>query len=78
MKRAHSRIPAPRENQLPRASHPDHLVIYEVWRHANQREVFSSLADDLMTRCKRNQMSETLHRQNVAILHHVSDGVPQR
>ena len=35
VQRTNSRIPAPGENQFTRGAHADHLVIYQVRRHAN-------------------------------------------
>src|SRR5438445_5101823 len=49
---AHPGIAAPRENELARAAHADELIVDQVGRHADQREVATALADDLVAGSK--------------------------
>jgi len=46
----------------------DQLVVYQVWRHADQVQAAALLADDLVPGGKGNQVSEALERNARAIL----------
>src|SRR5205807_7045071 len=62
---AHPGIAAPRENELARAAHADELIVDQVGRHADQREVATALADDLVAGSKGNQVREPFHGHGV-------------
>jgi hypothetical protein len=70
-----TRIAGPRKHELLGASHSDELVVNDVRRHANEREFATPLADDLVTRRERNQVSKPLQRDSVAIMDLVSNGL---
>jgi hypothetical protein len=67
VQRADSGIAAPREDELARAAHPDQLVVHEVRRHPDQRQVAPALADQLVPRRVRDQVREALERDGVAV-----------
>ena len=67
MQRADAGIAAPRKNQLGDAAHADELIVNEVRGHADQREPFAALTDDLVAGGMRNEMGEALKRDGVAI-----------
>ncbi len=69
VERADSGIAAPREGERIGATGANHLVVDHVRRHAYQREMASTLADNLMAGRKRNQMGEPLQSHTLAILH---------
>ena len=75
MQRPYARIAAPRKHQLARGSHPDQLVVEDIRRHADQRQIAAFLPDHLMPRCEWDQVREALHRHHVAILDKSSDGL---
>ena len=56
------------EDHLLRHAHADHLVVDQVGRHADQRQVAKTLADRLMRRGRRDQMREALEGGGVAVL----------
>ena len=67
VQRADAGIAAPGEHQLVGAAHADELVVDEVRRHPDQREMLAALADDLVPRRIRNEMGEPLHGHGIAI-----------
>ena len=73
VQRADAGVAAPRENQLFRAAHPDELVIYQIRRHADQRQVFLALTDDLVTRRMGDKVREAFHGHFVAIVDKARD-----
>jgi hypothetical protein len=75
---ADTRIAAPREDELGCAACTDHLVVDDVGRHADQREMSLSLPDDLVAGSDRNQVSEAFQRHGVAVGHELRNGVAQR
>src|SRR5271165_2704440 len=77
MQGSDSGIASPGKHQPRGATHADHLVINQVGRHANQSQVLAPLADDLMARGERDQMSESLHRQHRAIDYQLGHGLLQ-
>ena len=78
MQRPDTGIATPRENQLPRASRANQLIEDHIRRHAYQRKVVPLLSNHLMPCRKRDQMREPLHRQHIAVMHHVTDCIAQR
>ena len=67
VQRADAGIAAPGEDELVDAAHADELVVDQVRRHADQRQVLAALADDLVAGGVRDQVGEPLHRHGVAI-----------
>ena len=61
VERADAGIAAPREDELACATHADHLVVDDIRRHPDQRQLPSPLAHDLMTRGVRDEVRESLH-----------------
>ena len=45
VKRAHSRVASPREDELACGAHADHLVVEEIGGHADEGQVAESLAE---------------------------------
>jgi hypothetical protein len=65
---ANTRVSAPGEDQLPGATHPDHLVVDEVRGHPDQGQVPSPLADDLVAGGARNEVREAFEGYRVAVV----------
>jgi len=78
VQRADPRVAAPREHELPRAAHPDQLVVHDVGGHADERQLALPLADHLVPGRVRNQMREALQRNGVAVVDEVADRVCER
>jgi hypothetical protein len=68
VQRADTGIAAPGEDQLARAARADELVIDQVRRHPDQRQVTAPLPDHLLPGGERDQVREPLHRDRVAIV----------
>ena len=60
------------------AAHADELVVDQVRRHADQRQVLAALADDLVARGMRNEVGEAFQRHRVAVANGVFDGFGER
>ena len=73
--RAHAGVAAPREDQLPGAAGADQLVVEQVRRHADEREVADPLPDDLVAGGERDQMGEAFQGHAVARCHEAGDGL---
>ena len=67
VQRADAGIAAPGEHQLVGAAHADQLVVDQVRRHADQRQVLAALADDLVPGRERDEMGEAFHGDGVAV-----------
>ena len=78
MQRADAGIAAPREGQLARAAHADHLVVDQVRRHADQVQVAPALADDLVPGGERDQVGEAFQRDARAVGDVRGDRLAQR
>src|SRR5262249_34296861 len=63
---------------LAHAAHPDHLVVDQVGRHADERQLAFLLADDLVPGGERDQVGEALQGDRHAILNVGGDRVVQR
>ena len=66
-------IATPREHHLAHAAHANQLVVNDIRRHADDREVAAALADDLVSGRVGDQVCEPLHRDAVAIVDIVSN-----
>jgi hypothetical protein len=75
VQRAHSRVAAPGEDEFAGAPGADHLVVDDVGRHPDQRQVPTPLADDLLPGGDRDQMGEALQSDRVAVADEGRDGV---
>ena len=75
VQRADAGIAAPGEDELPRAAHPDQLVVDDVGRHPDQRQVAPFLPDQLVPRGVRNQVREALERDGVAVVDELGDRI---
>ncbi len=69
VQRPYARISAPRKSQLLCAPSSNQLVIDDVRGHANQRQVSSALANNLVPGGKWNEMGKPLQRNAVAVVH---------
>ena len=69
VQRPDARVPAPAEDELAGAAHPDHLVVDEVGRHPHEREVPPLLTDHLVGGGVRDQVREAFERNGVAVVH---------
>ena len=67
VERADARVAAPREDQLAHAARADELVVDQVRRHPDERQVAAPLPDELVPGGERDQVGEPLHRHGVAI-----------
>ena len=74
MQRADSGIAAPGENQLADCAHTDQLVIENVGRHADQRQIAAALPDHLVPRCEWDEVREPFHCNGVPIARELRDG----
>ena len=64
---SHAGVPSPREHQLANHSHADHLVVQEIRRHANQRQIAAALPNHFMARRIRNEVGETFETDRIAV-----------
>ena len=78
VQRSDSRVPGPGEDQLAGAARPDQLVVDDVRRHPDQREVLAALPDDLVTCRVRDQVGEALHSDGVAVVNRGGHRLGQR
>jgi hypothetical protein len=77
VQRADARVAAPREDEALHEAGPDQLVVEQIRRHPDQRQLADPLADDLVAGRKRDQMREPLHGDAVARAHQPAHGVVQ-
>ncbi len=75
MQRADARIAAPGENQLRRAARADQLIVDQIRRHADQRQIAAPLTDDLVPRGERNQVCEAFQSHHITVANHFLDGL---
>ena len=78
VQRADAGVAAPGEDELARAAHADELVVDQVGRHADQRQVAPPLPDDLVAGRERDEVGEPLHRDRVAVVHEGRDRFGER
>ena len=78
VQRTDAGVAAPREDQLRGAARTDELVVDDVRRHADQRQITAPLADDLVPGRERDQMGEALQRHGVAVVDQPRHGLRQR
>jgi hypothetical protein len=67
----------PHEKTSLRAAHPDQLVVDEVRRHPDEREVAPALTDELVACGVRDQVREAFERDRVAVVHEQLDCLRQ-
>ncbi len=60
-------LPPQEKTSLVDAAHADQLVVDQVRRHADQRQMLAALADDLVAGGMRNEMGEAFQRHRVAV-----------
>jgi hypothetical protein len=72
MERSDAGIAAPREHQLRRGAAADHLVVDQIRRHPDQREIRQPLPDDFMAGRKRDEVREALERDARAPRSHIA------
>src|ERR1700730_14290380 len=77
MQRADTRISTPGKSQSARAPHPDHLVIDQVRRHADEMEVAPLLSDDLVPGGVRDEMCESFQGNTLPVMHVAPDRIGQ-
>ena len=66
----------PQENtSFSRRAHADQLVVDQVGRHADQRQVLAALADRLVAGGERDQVGEALEGDRVAVADDLLDGL---
>jgi hypothetical protein len=68
VQRAHAGVSAPGKDQLRGAAHPDHLIVNDVGRHSDEREIAPSLADDFVTGSAGRQMGKAFERDLIAVV----------
>src|SRR3954452_6822225 len=69
VQRPDARIASPREDELARAAHADHLVIDQVGGHTYKGELTPALPDDLVAGREWYQVGKALQRQGHTVLH---------
>lgn len=72
VQRTDAGVAAPGEHQLLRAACTDQQVVDQVGSHADQRQVFPALADQLVAGGRRDQVSEAFEGDAVAIVDEAS------
>src|SRR5207244_941540 len=70
-----TRVSAPGKNEFSDATCADQLVINQVGGHANQREILLLLPNDFVACGKRNEVSETLERNRIAVVYELVNGL---
>jgi hypothetical protein len=75
---ADARVAEPREDELAGDAGGDHLVVDEVRRQSGEGQVALPLANDLVARGERDQVSESLDGDGVAVADEIADGVVHR
>jgi hypothetical protein len=78
VQRADAGIAAPREHELSGAAHADQLVVDQVRRHPDQRQILPALADHLVAGRMGDQVRESLQGDSIAVLQQLGDGLPER
>ncbi|MNX87170.1 hypothetical protein D3C86_1190840 [compost metagenome] len=78
MQRTDARVTAPGENQLAGTTGTDQLVVDQVRGHPHQGQVFLALANDFVTRRRRDQVSEAFERNGIAVVYELLHRVVQR
>jgi hypothetical protein len=78
VERAHTGVAAPGEHQFFDAACADELVVDHIGGHADHGQVAALLANNLMARRKRDQMSEPFKRDGVAVLDEFLNGFFER
>ena len=73
MQRSHAGIAAPGENQLRCAARADQLIVDQIRRHPDQRQIAPPLADDFVPGGKGNQVREAFQRHDIAVANHFLD-----
>jgi transketolase C-terminal domain/subunit len=68
----------PQENFIPRAAPADQLVVENVRRHADQKQILLALPDDFVAGGIGDQVGETLHGDGIAVMHVFGNGFRQR
>ena len=68
MQRANARVAQITEHQCACYARRNHLVIDHVRRHANQRQIAASLADDLVSGGKADESGKAFNRHRQVIL----------
>ena len=71
-------LPPQREHELPRAAHPDQLVVDDVGRHPHERQVAPPLPDQLVAGGVRDQVREALERDGVSVVHELAHRFGER
>ena len=75
MERPHAGIAAPGEHELPGGAAADHLVVEQVGRHPDQREIAKALTDDFVPGGERNEVGEPFEGDRVAGVDELADCV---
>src|SRR3954463_11446437 len=78
VKRTHAGVAAPRKDNLRGASHSDHLIIDQVWRHADQNKLPPSLTNNFMSCREGDQMRKAFERERVPIMNQIRDRFRER
>jgi hypothetical protein len=77
VQRADAGVAAPREHQLPRAAGADQLVVHDVGRHPDERQVPAALADDLVPGARGDEVGESFHCDGVTVTHQLGNAFGQ-
>ena len=78
VQRADARIAAPGEFHSARRTGTNQLVVENIRRHADQKQILFALPDHFMTGGIGNQVGEPLHGDGVAVMHVFGNGFSQR
>jgi hypothetical protein len=78
VQRADARIAAPGEFHSARRTGADQLVVENVRRHADQKQILFALPDHFMAGGIGDQVGETLHGDGIAVMHVFGNGFRQR
>ena len=70
-------VPAPGEDELAGGAHPDQLVVDQVRRHPDQRQVAPSLPDQLVPRGLGNEVREPFEGDGIPVANELGDRLVQ-
>jgi hypothetical protein len=73
VQRSNSRIAAPGKNQLRSAARADELIVDQVGRHADERQVPAALPDNFVACREWNQVCEALQSHHITVANHFLD-----
>jgi hypothetical protein len=78
VQRSRARISRPREDQFACAASRDHLIVDHVRREPAERQVTTTLSNDLVRGREADEVREPFDRERIAVVHVGGDGGTHR